>query len=80
MSDDSTALEYISEFYLSSREFNGVPVRTLRKHFGLDLLSAGQLLERLLRAEQIDLLFAMSTQTLTSRRSPTYLTSNSFNF
>lgn len=54
---DSTALEYITEFYLSSHDFNGVPVRTLRKHLGLEPPAAKELLERLLRAEQVDLLF-----------------------
>jgi len=57
MIDDSTALEYISEFYLSSRDFNGVPVRTLRNELGLEQPTAKELLERLLRAEKIDLLF-----------------------
>lgn len=57
MIDDSTALEYISEFYLSSLDFNGVPVRTLRKHLGHDMLATTELLERLLKAEDVDLLF-----------------------
>lgn len=57
MIDDASALEYISEFYLSSSDFNGVPVRTLRKDLGLELPAVKELLVRLLRTEQIDLLF-----------------------
>jgi hypothetical protein len=54
---DSAALEYISEFYLSSRDFNGVPIRTLRKHIGLDMPATRELLERLVKSEDVDLLF-----------------------
>lgn len=57
MMDDPTALEYIAEFYLSSHNFNGLPVRTLREHLGLDMLAANELLERLVKAEEVDLLF-----------------------
>ncbi len=57
MIDDSTALEYISEFYLSSPDFNGVPARILRKHLGFDMLATSELLERLVKAEDVDLLF-----------------------
>jgi hypothetical protein len=54
---DSDALEFISDFYLSSRDFNGVPVRTLRNHLELDMLATSELLERLVKSEEVDLLF-----------------------
>lgn len=57
MSDDSTLLEYIAEHYLSSRDFNGLPVRTLRQTHGLTKDAARQVAERLLRAEDIDIMF-----------------------
>lgn len=57
MSDDSTILGYIAEFYLSSRDFNGVPVRNLRQQFALDHAGATQLAERLVRTGQVDLMF-----------------------
>lgn len=53
MSDDSTILGYIAEFYLSSRDFNGVPVRNLRQQFALDHAGATQLAERLVRTGQL---------------------------
>lgn len=57
MIDAATVLAYISEFFLSSRDFNGLPIRSLRKHFGLDMLATRGLLEELAQAGSIDLLF-----------------------
>ncbi len=57
MSDDSTIIEYIAEHYLSSRDFNGVPVRVLRKAHALTKQAALQAVERFLRAGDIDVMF-----------------------
>lgn len=53
----SDALKFISDFYLSSRDFNGVSVRRLRDHLRLDMLATCGLLERLVKSEEVDLLF-----------------------
>lgn len=57
MGDDSRILEYIAEFYLSSRDFSGVPVRRLRHDFALSSEEVRQLTQRLLRAKQLDVMF-----------------------
>jgi len=57
MIDDSTALEYISEFYLSSHDFNGVPIRELRSHLGVDITAMREMVARLVKAQDVDLLF-----------------------
>lgn len=57
MSGDSNVLEYISEFYLSSGDFNGVPVRDLRRQYALSAEDASLLVERLLRAGHVDVMF-----------------------
>jgi hypothetical protein len=57
MGSDSTVLEYISEFYLSSGDFNGVPVRDLRHRYALSTGDARHLVERLLSAKLVDVMF-----------------------
>lgn len=54
---DSSAIDYIREFYLSSTDFNGLPVGALRKQLGLNMLAARELLEILVKSEEVDLLF-----------------------
>lgn len=57
MIDDKTLLKEITDFYLSSRDFNGFSVRSLRKDFGATLDQAKEATRRLLAAEKIDVLF-----------------------
>ncbi|MBK7491922.1 MAG: AAA family ATPase [Nitrosomonas sp.] len=57
MSNDSSILEYIAEHYLSSHDFNGLPVRTLREAYSLTKDTSLQLVERRLRSQDIDVMF-----------------------
>lgn len=55
--NDSALLEVITEAYLSSRDFNGFPVRRVRQEFSATLAQAKEATQRLLLAEKIDVLF-----------------------
>lgn len=57
MSHDSRILEYISEFYLSSGDFNGVPIHVFLKQFDLGLSATTVLIQKLLQGGQIELEF-----------------------
>ena len=57
MIEDQALLKTITEFYFSSRDFNGFPVRSLRKEFRATLDQAKGATRRLLAAEKIDVLF-----------------------
>lgn len=57
MIDDQALLTKITEFYLSSRDFNGFPIHSLQKEFRATLEQAKDATRRLLTAEKIDVLF-----------------------
>lgn len=57
MENDSDILEFISDFYLSSRDFNGVPIWQLREKFGLNDSAIFELIQLLISSGHIDVMF-----------------------
>lgn len=57
MCNDQALLDAIATHYLTSGDFNGLPVRVLQSQFNLTLADAKEATRRLLLAEQIDVVF-----------------------
>ncbi len=55
--DDQALLQAIAQGYLTSGDFNGYPVRLLRREFGLTSSEAKETIRRLLRDRKIDVMF-----------------------
>ncbi|MDP2603706.1 MAG: AAA family ATPase [Deltaproteobacteria bacterium] len=55
--DDQAVLQAIAQAYLTSGDFNGYPVPSLRREFGLTTSEAKEAVRRLLRERKIDVIF-----------------------
>ena len=54
---DTSILEHIAQHYLSSQDFNGLPVHVLRREHGLTQLDTFDLVDQLLRSGEVDVMF-----------------------